>query len=116
MRHSVDYVVFIVLNNPIPAIGIWLLAASLFLVHQIKCKLTALYQGTDQDTEQETDQQTDQGAVRETIHPFPHQDDWELSAHYLALRSKYGWSPWPVYLMWPCQFSAVLLLLVALFR
>lgn len=100
MRHSVDYVVFIVLNNPIPSVGIWLLAVSLFLVCHVKTKMTAAL---------------DDEAV-DTVHPFPHPTDWELSAHYLALRSKYGWSPWPVYLMWPCQVSAVLLLLVGLLR
>jgi len=100
MRHGVDYVVFMVLNNPILAVGIWLFAASLFLVCQIKSKMTAL----------------DEEADQETVHPFPHPADWELSAHYLALRSKYGWSPWPVYLMWPCQVSGVLLLLVGLFQ
>jgi hypothetical protein len=107
MRHSIDYIVFIVLNNPIPSVGIWLLAVSLFLACQIKSKMTAIEE-MDQETGQESDQ--------EIIHPFPHPDDWELSAHYLAVHSKYGWSPWPVYLMWPCQVSAVLLLLVGLFR
>ena len=108
MRHSVDYVVFIVLHNPILALGLWLFAASLFLVCQIKGKMTSL----DRELERELDRELGP----ETIHPFPHPADWELSAHYLAIRSKYGWSPWPAYLMWPCQISAVLLLLVGLLR
>ena len=52
----------------------------------------------------------------ETVHLFPNPADWELTAHYLEVRSKFGWSPWPVYLMWPCQVAGVLTLLVGVLR
>ena len=96
MRESIDFVVFVVLHNPILALGLWLFAASLMLVFQIKSKMMKL--------------------EPEAVRLFPHPSDWELSSHYLAVRSEYGWSPWPVYLMWPCQVGGVLTLLVGLLR
>lgn len=96
MRHAVDFVVFVVLHNPILSVGLWLFAASLLLVFQIKSKMIRL--------------------EPDTVHLFPHPADWELTAHYLKVWSKFGWSPWPVYLMWPCQVAGVLTLLVGVLR
>lgn len=96
MREGIDFVVFIVRSNPVLALGLWLVAASLWLVSRIKYRMM--------------------GLDYETVHLFPHPADWELPAHYLEVRSQYGWSPWPVYLMWPCQIAGVLTLLVGLLR
>lgn len=96
MRAGIDFVVFVVLKNPVLALGLWLVATSLMLVSQIKYKMMDL--------------------GYETVHLFPHPADWELPAHYLEVRSKYGWSPWPVYLMWSCQIAGVLTLVVGLLR
>ena len=92
MREAIDAVVFVVLRNPILALGLWLFAASLLLIFEIKSKMMKL--------------------ESETVHLFPHPADWELTTHYLEVRSQYGWSPWPVYLMWPCQVAGVVTLLV----
>jgi hypothetical protein len=51
----------------------------------------------------------------EAIHLFPHPADWELTAHYLEVRSQYGWSPWPAYLTWSCQAASVFTLLLGVF-
>lgn len=91
MRESIEFVAFVVLHNPILALGLWLVAASLLLVFRIKHKMRDL---------------------DEAVHLFPHPADWELPAHYLEVRSQYGWSPWPVYLMWPCQIVGVLTFLL----
>ena len=96
MRHTIDFVVFIVLNNPILALGLWLVATSLMLVSHIKYKMMDL--------------------GSETVHLLPHPADWELPAHYLEVRSQYGWSPWPVYLLWPCQIGGVVTLVAGLLR
>jgi hypothetical protein len=95
MNETVDFVVFVVLKNPILALGLWLVATSLLLVFQIKHKMLNL--------------------GYESVHLLPHPADWELPGHYLEVRSQYGWSPWPVYLMWPCQIAGVLTLLIGLF-
>jgi hypothetical protein len=41
---------------------------------------------------------------------------WDMPAEYLRIRDKQGWSPWPVYLLWPSLFGGVLVLVVGLFR
>ena len=96
MRESADFVASTILHNPVLAVGLWLCAASLLLVFEIKSKMMEL--------------------EHETVHLFPHPADWELTAHYLEVRSRHGWSPWPVYLMWSCQVAGVLTLLVGLLR
>lgn len=46
---------------------------------------------------------------------FSHPSDWGLPAKYLKIRSQHGWSPWPVYLLWPCLFLGIGSLILALF-
>jgi hypothetical protein len=96
MRENINTIAYILRHDPLLTWGLWLVAASLQLVIHIKHKLKDLgYQ---------------------SIHPFPHPADWELATHYLEVRSNYGWSPWPVYLMWPCLVVGVVTLLIGLFR
>jgi hypothetical protein len=40
----------------------------------------------------------------------------ETPAQYLKLRTKHGWSPWPVYLFLPCLLAGIGLLVFGLFR
>jgi hypothetical protein len=42
--------------------------------------------------------------------------DWRLPAEYLRIAKKRGWSPWPVYLMWPCLIVGIVLLIVGVSR
>jgi hypothetical protein len=42
--------------------------------------------------------------------------DWGLPAEYLRIRKRRGWSEWPVYLMWPCLISGMVLLIVGVSR
>jgi hypothetical protein len=42
--------------------------------------------------------------------------NWVVPAQYLKVRKKYGWSAWPVYLLWPCLVGGVVCLVVGLFR
>ncbi|HTZ74517.1 MAG TPA: hypothetical protein VMB47_11395 [Candidatus Aquilonibacter sp.] len=42
--------------------------------------------------------------------------DWGLPAEYLKIRSRNGWSPWPVYLLWPSIVLGLVSLAVGLFR
>jgi hypothetical protein len=32
------------------------------------------------------------------------------------VRRKYGWSPWPVYCLWPCLVGGIVCLVLGLFR
>jgi hypothetical protein len=41
---------------------------------------------------------------------------WGLPAEYLRIRQQRGWSPWPVYLMWPCLIVGIVLLIVGVSR
>jgi len=95
MLKAVDTVVFIVLHNPIPSLGLWLFAASLLFTFEIKTKMVE--------------------SESEAVHLFPHPADWELTAHYLAVRSQHGWSPWPVYLSWSCQAAGIFTLILGVF-
>jgi hypothetical protein len=47
---------------------------------------------------------------------FARPRDWGLPAEYLRIRKRRGWSPWPVYLMWPCLISGIVLLIVGVSR
>jgi hypothetical protein len=40
--------------------------------------------------------------------------DWTLPAKYLEIRSQHGWSPWPVYLLWPSIILGIVGLLIGL--
>lgn len=41
---------------------------------------------------------------------------WPVLADYLGVRSKYGWSPWPVYLVLLTMVVGLVLLCVGVFR
>jgi hypothetical protein len=41
---------------------------------------------------------------------------WDLPVRYLRTRANHGWSPWPVYLLWPCLVLGIVLLVFGLFR
>jgi hypothetical protein len=47
---------------------------------------------------------------------FSRPSDWELPAMYLKLRSQHGWSPWPVYLLWPSLILGIGSLVIGMFR
>jgi hypothetical protein len=47
---------------------------------------------------------------------FTGPSDWILPAKYLKVRKQHGWSPWPVYLMWPCLIGGFAFLVIGLFR
>lgn len=51
-----------------------------------------------------------------TYPPFARPWDWGLPGKYLDERKKYGWSPWPVYLMWPSLALGVVLLAIGTLR
>jgi hypothetical protein len=95
MQEIIPTILYAVGQNPLLDLGLWLVSASLLLVSYIKHKMIELGYAT--------------------VHLFPHPGDWELATHYLEIRSNHGWSPWPVYLMWPCLAAGVLMLLVGLF-
>jgi hypothetical protein len=42
--------------------------------------------------------------------------EWGLPAEYLRIRKQRGWSPCPIYLMWPCLLAGIVLLVVGLLR
>jgi len=42
--------------------------------------------------------------------------NWAIPSDYLKARRKYGWSPWPVYCLWPCLVVGLLCLVFGLFR
>jgi hypothetical protein len=42
--------------------------------------------------------------------------DLSLPAEYLKVRAKHGWSPWPLYLMWPCLIVGLAALVFGLSR
>lgn len=42
--------------------------------------------------------------------------NWSVPVQYLKVRKQYGWSPWPVYLLWPCLLGGVACLVVGLFQ
>jgi hypothetical protein len=41
---------------------------------------------------------------------------WETPTHYLKVRAKHGWSPWPAYLLVPCFLLGIAALVFGLFR
>ena len=41
---------------------------------------------------------------------------WDMPAEYLRVRSKYGWSAWPVYLLWPSMLVGLAILVFRLFK
>jgi hypothetical protein len=41
---------------------------------------------------------------------------WDLPAEYLRVRNKYGWSAWPVYLLWLSLIIGLVVLVIGLFR
>lgn len=47
---------------------------------------------------------------------FSRPSDWALPAEYLKLRAQHGWSPWPVYLLWPSLILGIGSLVIGLFR
>ena len=40
----------------------------------------------------------------------------EVPIDYLRARAKYGWSPWPAYLMWPFLLIGSALLIIGVFK
>jgi hypothetical protein len=54
------------------------------------------------------------GIGYKTYPAFAIPSDWALPAKYLRVRKQYGWSPWPVYLLWPCLIAGVVCLIVGL--
>src|SRR6266481_4518622 len=40
----------------------------------------------------------------------------EVPVDYLRVRAKYGWSPWPAYLMWPFLLIGSALLIIGVFK
>jgi hypothetical protein len=36
----------------------------------------------------------------------------EVPVDYLRLRTKYGWSPWPAYLLWPALVAGLVLFVI----
>ena len=96
MRENVNTVLYIVRNNLFFLLGLGLVAVFLLLLAYIKFKLKDSGYGT--------------------APLFFHPRDWELPADYRAVQSKHGWSPWPVYLIWPCLVAGVASLLVGLLR
>jgi hypothetical protein len=40
----------------------------------------------------------------------------EVPLDYLRLRTKYGWSPWPAYLMWPFLLIGAVLFVIGVSR
>jgi hypothetical protein len=46
---------------------------------------------------------------------FARPRDLGLPAGYLRVRAEHGWSPWPVYLMWPCVALGIVALVAGLF-
>jgi hypothetical protein len=40
----------------------------------------------------------------------------EIPVDYLRLRTKYGWSPWPAYLMWLVLLVGAVLFVIGVFR
>jgi hypothetical protein len=57
-----------------------------------------------------------QKAGYKTYEVFVSSRKWGLPADYLRIRKQQGWSPWPVYLMWPCLLAGITLLVVGLLR
>ena len=41
---------------------------------------------------------------------------WDMPAEYLRVRGKQGWSPWPVYLLWPTLLGGLAALVFGMFR
>jgi hypothetical protein len=94
MRENVNTVLYIVRHNPLLLLGLGLVAVFLLLLAYIKFKLKDSGYGT--------------------APLFFHPRDWELPADYLQVQSKHGWSPWPVYLIWPCLVAGVVSLVAGL--
>jgi len=42
--------------------------------------------------------------------------NWAVPHQYLKIRTQHGWSPWPVYLLWPSAVIGIVCLVVGLFR
>jgi hypothetical protein len=96
MRQNVNTVLYIGRHNELLLLGLSLVAVFLLLLAYIKFKLKDSGYGTPP--------------------LFFHPHDWELPADYREVRSRHGWSPWPVYLIWPCLVAGVVSLLVGLWR
>ena len=94
MRENANIVLYIVRHNSLLLLGLGLVAVFLLLLAYIKFKLKDSGYGT--------------------ASLFFHPRDGELPADYLKVQSKHGWSPWPVYLIWPCLAAGVVSLLVGL--
>lgn len=47
--------------------------------------------------------------------PFS-RNGWDTPSHYLKVRMKHDWSPWPAYLVFPCVFTGIGLLVFGLYR
>jgi hypothetical protein len=44
------------------------------------------------------------------------ENGWDTPAKYMKVRANHGWSPWPVYLVFPCLLLGIGLLVFGLFR
>jgi hypothetical protein len=42
--------------------------------------------------------------------------NWGIPTQYLKLCRTHGWSPWPVYCLWPCLVVGIVCLVFGLFR
>jgi hypothetical protein len=48
--------------------------------------------------------------------PLVFASNWAIPGEYLKVRRKYGWSPWPVYCLWPCLVGGIVCLVFGSFR
>jgi hypothetical protein len=83
-------VAYMLRHNPAPGFGFVLLFTFAVLFAHIQFKIREVgYQ---------------------TYPMFARPRDCGLPMEYLKVRAKYGWSPWPAYLVWPCLAAGIILL------
>jgi hypothetical protein len=96
MRESVHAVLYMARHDPLAILGLLLVCTFAVLFTHVQFKMRAV--------------------GYKTYPAFARPYDWTLPAEYLKVRSKHGWSPWPVYLMWPCLVVGIIILVIGLFR
>jgi hypothetical protein len=40
----------------------------------------------------------------------------EIPVDYLRVRAKYGWSPWPAYIVWPALIGGLVVFFIGVFK
>jgi hypothetical protein len=100
MSETLNMLAYMVQNDPAVVAGLALIGTASTLFFQVTLKLSRV------------------GFSSYVVFkpPLVLVSNWAITGEYLKLRRQYGWSPWPVYCLWPCLVAGIACLVFGLFR